>query len=109
MSTDPTLAPDAPTWSERSPAAHGRLNELARRYYIPLLSFFRKRTRDAAEVQDLVQEVFLRLAQCHEIGNVQNPEGYIFQTASNTLKDHYRRSAVREDFAKAQLANDALR
>jgi DNA-directed RNA polymerase specialized sigma24 family protein len=38
------------------------LDTLARRYYAPLASFFRKRTRGAPEVQDLVQQVFLRAA-----------------------------------------------
>lgn len=94
-----TLGPQA-----QSHALRARLDDLARRYYAPLASFFRKRTRNAPEVQDLVQQVFLRLAQYRELGNIQNPDGYIFQTAANTLKDHYRHNAVRERFAKEQLA-----
>jgi RNA polymerase sigma-70 factor (ECF subfamily) len=96
MSFDPTpaneyTAPDGP-----APVARALLDELARRYYAPLLSFFRKRTRNAPEAQDLVQQVFLRLAQHTELRTIQNPYGYIFQTAANALKDHYRRDAVRE-------------
>ena len=82
-----------------SPRVRSRLDELARRYYGPLASFFRKRTRNAPEVQDLVQQVFLRLAQYRDLGDIQNPDAYIFQTAANALKDHYRHSAVRERFA----------
>lgn len=73
-----------------------RLDEVARRYYAPLLSFFRKRTKDPADVQDLVQQVFLRLSQHPDIGRVENPEAYIFRTASNTLTDHLRRGLTRE-------------
>jgi RNA polymerase sigma factor (sigma-70 family) len=72
------------------------LDRLAHRYYAPLASFFRKRTRNSAEVQDLVQQVFLRLAQHPDIGEIRNAEGYLFQTASNTLKDHIRNTAVRD-------------
>jgi RNA polymerase sigma factor (sigma-70 family) len=80
-----------------SPSA-GRsfLDEIARRYYAPLLSFFRKRIQHAPEVQDLVQQVFLRLAQQRELGEVRNPEAYLFQTAANTLRDHFRGQARRD-------------
>jgi RNA polymerase sigma factor (sigma-70 family) len=82
-----------------------RLDGLARRYYAPLASFFRKRTRNASEVQDLVQQVFLRLARSRDVGELRNPEGYIFQTAANTLRDHYRRAAVRHRFLAQEMAS----
>jgi RNA polymerase sigma factor (sigma-70 family) len=81
-----------------------RLDGLARRYYAPLASFFRKRTRNAPEVQDLVQQVFLRLAQSREMGEIHNPDAYIFQTAANTLRDHYRHAAVRNRYLNESLA-----
>ncbi|MBS0580684.1 MAG: sigma-70 family RNA polymerase sigma factor [Proteobacteria bacterium] len=80
-----------------------RLDELARRYYTPLLSFFRKRTRNAPEVPDLVQQVFLKLAQHGEPGAIEHAEGYIFQTAANTLRDHFRHEIVRERYARDPL------
>ena len=66
------------------------LDSLARRYYIPLLKFFRKRTHNSSDTQDLVQQVFLRLAQSRQQGKIHNPDAYIFQTAANALRDHYR-------------------
>ncbi len=88
----------------------GRLDRLARRYYGPLASFFHKRARNSDDVQDLVQQVFLRLAQTPHFNEVRNPEGYIFQTAANALKDHARRRSVREQFAAEQLLeNDGER
>jgi len=71
------LGPQAQSHTVRT-----RLDDLARRYYAPLATFFRKRTHNAAEVQDLVQQVFLRLAQHRELGDIRNFEGYIFQTAA---------------------------
>jgi RNA polymerase sigma factor (sigma-70 family) len=85
-------------------ALRERLDRLARRYYAPLTSFFRKRTRNAQDVQDLVQQVFLRLAQHGELGAVRNAEGYLFQTASNTLKDHLRNASVRDRFMAERRA-----
>lgn len=85
-------------------ALRDRLDRLARRYYAPLTSFFRKRTRNAQEVQDLVQQVFLRLAQHGELGAVRNAEGYLFQTASNTLKDHLRNASLRYRFMAERRA-----
>jgi RNA polymerase sigma-70 factor (ECF subfamily) len=85
---------------KETPAGRRLLEDLARRYYGPLLSFFRKRARNGAEVQDLVQQVFLRLAQYRELTQIRNPEGYIFQTAANALKDHYRHQVTRENFAR---------
>jgi RNA polymerase sigma factor (sigma-70 family) len=79
---------------ERPPKA--RLDDLARRYYGPLVSFFRKRTHNAPEVPDLVQQVFLRLAQRGALGRIENAEAYIFRTAANTLTDHYRHEIARE-------------
>lgn len=79
-------------------ADHARkhsLEDAARRYYAPLLSFFRKRMRDTSEAQDLVQQVFLRLSQHPGLDGVDKPEAYIFQTAANALKDRQRRETVR--------------
>lgn len=79
-----------------SAAVRNRLEDVARRYYAPLLAFFNKRTRNSLEVQDLVQQVFLRLSQHPEIGRIENPDAYIFQTASNALRDLHRRDVTRD-------------
>ena len=95
MPSDPRIRPLPPESKASAPG----LDQLARRYYAPLLSFFRKRTRNAPEVPDLVQQVFLRLAQ-HGTQDIENTDGYIFHTAANTLKDHYRREGVRRRVAQ---------
>jgi RNA polymerase sigma factor (sigma-70 family) len=93
-----------PQPKSQSGQVRARLEYLAQRYYAPLVSFFRKRTSNASEVQDLVQQVFLRLAQHKQLGEIQNPDGYIFQTAANALRDHYRSANVRERFAAEQAS-----
>ena len=104
MHSGPTSVDQCTVVAEWPPVARGLLEDLARRYYKPLLSFFRKRTHNAPEVGDLVQQVFLRLAQFPGLEHLHNPDGYIFQTAANTLRDHYRHLAVREQHS--HLAND---
>jgi RNA polymerase sigma factor (sigma-70 family) len=81
------------------------LNSLARRYYLPLLSFFRKRTHNGSDTEDLVQQVFLRLAQSRQEGEIHNPDAYIFQTAANALRDHYRHLAVHNRFLNQTVAD----
>src|SRR5689334_4168177 len=73
-----------------------RLEAVFREYYSPLRTFFRKRTQNSPEVDDLVQQVFLGLTQHLEKDAVENPDAYIFRAASNTLKNHKRREHNRE-------------
>ena len=100
MPPDAKSAAAVPKPSPSGAPARPELESLARRYYTPLVTFFRKRTRNAPEVPDLVQQVFLRLAQQGQPSAIQNPDGYIFRTAANTLRDHYRHEIVRERFAR---------
>jgi RNA polymerase sigma-70 factor (ECF subfamily) len=83
-----------------------RLDEVVRRYYAPLRTFFRRRTRNSPEVQDLVQQVFLRLAEHPHLGAIENPDAYVFQTAANALRDHCRRSRVRSRYMDAQKSGE---
>lgn len=91
--------------SAPKPVLRNRLDDLVRRYYAPLLSFFRKRTRNPSEVQDLVQQVFLRLAHHRDVSVIDNPDAYIFQMAANTLKDHLRRDLTRGRFGETHAAD----
>lgn len=93
---------DAPAATASQPR-RSRLDEVARRYYTPLLSYFRKRTRNPGDVHDLVQQVFLHLSRHPDIETVRHPDAYIFRTASNALKDHLRRGQLRERLADSLI------
>lgn len=73
----------------------GWLDQLARRYSPALRRFFSRKVDRSSDVHDLVQEVFVRLAQLPEPQQIREPENYLFRTASNTLRDHLRRASVR--------------
>jgi RNA polymerase sigma factor (sigma-70 family) len=61
----------------------------------PLGAYFRRRIRNASEVEDLVQEVFLRLTVRGTPDNTDHASAYIFQIAASVLSDRYRRRTVR--------------
>ncbi len=61
----------------------------------PLRRFFQRRVRASADVDDLLQDVFVRLAR-QDLTAVDNLQGYVFQIAANVLRDRARRDAVRQ-------------
>lgn len=71
------------------------LDILVRRYSGPLFLFFDRRLSQKADVPDLVQEVFLRLARMKGTHDIEKIENYLFKTASNTLIDHHRHGRIR--------------
>ncbi len=77
----------------QDPAAF--LTDLDCRYRRPLISYFDKRIREAYDVEDLVQEVFTRLARRAAFDRIDYLEGYVFQTAANVMRDRLRRRLAR--------------
>lgn len=65
-----------------------------------LRRYFRRRVPDA-DVDDLVQEVFLRLQSARLSTSIDNVGGYLFATAHNVLVSQYR-----EQSARAALLHD---
>ena len=81
------------------------IESLAQTYAPALKRFFERRILEAADVDDLVQDVFLRLTR-HGVGDINNLEGYIFQTAANVLRDRLRRRLVRQSADHEPLNED---
>lgn len=69
---------------------------IALRYKAPLTGFFAKRVSPRDDVDDLVQEVFLRLIQRGNGQPIESMEKYLFQSAANVLRDRYRRQQTRD-------------
>jgi RNA polymerase sigma factor (sigma-70 family) len=69
-----------------------RLNE---RFRGPLMSYFLRRVGDAAEAEDLTQDVFIRLLSAAERQPIEDVEALVFVTAGNLLKDRGRKSSRR--------------
>lgn len=59
----------------------------------------------AVDVEDIVQEAFLRLARQDASVNIENPRGFLFRTARNLTYDLLRRRGVRDNYNAAQAAD----
>jgi RNA polymerase sigma-70 factor (ECF subfamily) len=80
---------------------------LSREYRPALMAFFLRRVHSHAEAEDLTQEVFVRLAQREE-QNVDCGRAYVFQVASNLIKDRVRRYRTRLDYLSSVGEIEAL-
>lgn len=78
-----------------------------RQYEAALRSYFRRRVRNAAEVDDLVQEAFARLLAADQSSDLRSRTSYLFRIASNLLADRGRNA--RSPIASAeQIAGDDI-
>jgi RNA polymerase sigma factor (sigma-70 family) len=85
---------DAPRAEVKLPKG-ASLEALARRYASPLRRYFERRVRNGEDVPDLVQDVLMRLSRLSDLSSLEQPEHYVFRTASSALKDKARRDQVR--------------
>ncbi len=77
-------------FADEDKAALERLN---RDFRGSLLRYFGRRMREPSEIEDMVQEVFVRLIKRGGTSALEreNLNAYVFETASNTLKDRLRK------------------
>jgi RNA polymerase sigma factor (sigma-70 family) len=75
-------------------------------FRMSLHRYFIRRVRDRGEAEDLVQDVFVRLARRGGLGDVVNLSGYIFETAASVLQDRARRRQVRAADAHDTFDNE---
>jgi RNA polymerase sigma factor (sigma-70 family) len=75
------------------------------RYRAPLNGYFR-RQGIVEDAEDLVQEVFIRLAQSYARMRWDNPDGYVFTIASNILIDYRRKGSSRGFGQHDELSNE---
>jgi len=64
-----------------------------------LLRFFTLRTSTPSEAEDIVQEIYLRVASIDD-ASIENPVGYLYRLGTNVMLDRIRarrRSAARDD------------
>lgn len=73
--------------------------------HFALQGFLRRRVAHAWDVQDLAQEVYVRMLRIGEDGarNIADPRAYLFTVASNLVKEHamlQKRRALDVDIAQ---------
>jgi RNA polymerase sigma-70 factor (ECF subfamily) len=82
--------------------AHTMFEEVYHRYRRVLLKFFHRRRIPGVDVEELVQETYLRLVASPQVATLDSPAGYLFTIASNLASDWHRTRLTREALA-AQL------
>ncbi len=75
------------------------LDALAREYRPALRRYFGKRARQQADVEDLVQEVLVRLAVRGGGDFIVQPEAYLMRTATNVWRDFLRKKRTHAEDA----------
>lgn len=73
--------------AESTPAARGFVEAAVGRFNRQLHAFLRRRVRDAAEVDDLAQEVYLRLLRSADIDVVGSPLSYVYGVAAHVASE----------------------
>jgi RNA polymerase sigma-70 factor (ECF subfamily) len=85
-------------------ARNGRVAAWFWRWRRPMLSWFSSRASvPRAEVDDLAQEVFLRLLRYSDDVAVENPQGYLFRIAANVANEWRERARVRQPHDRSWL------
>jgi RNA polymerase sigma-70 factor (ECF subfamily) len=77
------------------PGSDADLARTSRALREALSRYFRRKVSDQAEIDDLVQDVFLRIVKRGGTEGLENLDGYIFETAASVLNDRFRRRKVR--------------
>lgn len=102
-----TRIADAPVMADDEDLSPGTSPSVySSRFRPALVQYFRFKLSDPQEVDDLVQEVFVRVTARHRGGEIENIGGYLFQTAASVLSDRHRRRTVRHADAHIEFDND---
>ena len=64
-----------------------------------LLQFLGRRVRSSVEVEDLAQEIYLRLLRAPDLLQVRNPQAYLLRVAGNVVAEWRRQSPPLEPFS----------
>jgi len=94
-------------WRSRAPEiSHDRGQDSDLSRYLPALrAFFAKRAR-WEDVDDMVQDVMLRMQLRQSDCRIENIQGYLFQVAASVLADRGRRDQVRHRTAHGELTEN---
>lgn len=73
-----------------------------------LQGYLARRLNDRYLAADLVQDIFLRVAERPDIGTQENVRAYLYKVATNLAIDHERRTARRARILVAASATDQV-
>jgi RNA polymerase sigma-70 factor (ECF subfamily) len=85
---------------------------LYKRYELNIRKMMMRRTHHAQDIEDIVQNVFLKAHNVADWRNIKNPESYLVAMAKNIYNDHLRKeiknmSKETEDIFDRDVKDDA--
>jgi RNA polymerase sigma factor (sigma-70 family) len=89
----------------RFPPHTESLGALHARFAAPLQRFFRGYRLNSADVEDLTQDVFVRLAGPTAQTELLKPDAFVFTLARNLVRDRARRSHTRAASMRVDMAD----
>ena len=81
--------------SPGEPTGDAQLADRSRAYRAALARYFARHGVEAAEIDDLVQDVFVRMVKRGNTDQLEQFNAYIFATAASVLTDRHRARRVR--------------
>ncbi|GFE80515.1 hypothetical protein GCM10011487_25150 [Steroidobacter agaridevorans] len=89
-------------------AARVLITGLVASHGVKLRRFLLLRVRNAADVPDMLQEVYLRMLRVPNVESIRSPEAYLFTVAHHVVQQHsLRQSAAPPSIELTEMLNSA--
>jgi RNA polymerase sigma-70 factor (ECF subfamily) len=89
-------------------AARALITGLVASHGVKLRRFLLLRVRNAADVPDMLQEVYLRMLRVPNVESIRSPEAYLFTVAQHVVQQHsLRQSASPPSVELSEMLNSA--
>jgi len=89
-------------------AARALITGLVASHGVKLRRFLLLRVRNAADVPDMLQEVYLRMLRVPNVESIRSPEAYLFTVAQHVVQQHsLRQSAAPPSVELSEMLNSA--
>jgi RNA polymerase sigma factor (sigma-70 family) len=89
-------------------AARALITGLVASHGVKLRRFLLLRLRNAADVPDILQEVYLRMLRIPNVETIRSPEAYLFTVAQHVVQQHgLRQSATPSSVELSEMLNSA--
>ncbi len=75
-------------------AARAMITGLVASHGVKLRRFLLLRVRNAADVPDILQEVYLRMLRVPNVESIRSPEAYLFTVAQHVVQQHSLRQSA---------------
>jgi RNA polymerase sigma-70 factor (ECF subfamily) len=89
-------------------AARALITGLVASHGVKLRRFLLLRVRNAADVPDMLQEVYLRMLRVPNVESIRSPEAYLFTVAQHVVQQHsLRQSATPPSVELSEMLDSA--